>query len=65
VMLELAGGQESALSHQLAWRRLGVKGLDSYRHPEVGSERDGLASIHRSIGGGQGVDMRKVPSELG
>ena len=24
-----------------------------------------LASIHRSIDGGSGVDMRKVPSELG
>jgi GntR family transcriptional regulator/MocR family aminotransferase len=42
VMLELAGGDESALSRQLAWRRLGVEGLDSYRHPEIGSERDGL-----------------------
>jgi GntR family transcriptional regulator/MocR family aminotransferase len=27
VMLELAGGDESALSRQLAWRRLGVRGL--------------------------------------
>jgi GntR family transcriptional regulator/MocR family aminotransferase len=42
VMLELAGGGESALSRQLAWRRLGVRGLDSYRHPEVGDNRDGL-----------------------
>ena len=42
VMLELAGGDESALSRQLAWRRLGVEGLDLYRHPEIGSERDGL-----------------------
>jgi GntR family transcriptional regulator / MocR family aminotransferase len=42
VMLELADGDESALSRQLAWRRLGVRGLDSYRHPEVGDNRDGL-----------------------
>ena len=42
VMLELAGGDESALSRQRAWRRLGVEGLDLYRHPETGSERDGL-----------------------
>ena len=42
VMLELAGGDEGALSRQLAWRRLGVEGLDLYRHPEIGSERDGL-----------------------
>jgi GntR family transcriptional regulator/MocR family aminotransferase len=42
VMLKLAGGDESALSRRLAWRRLGVTGLDFYRHPEVGSERDGL-----------------------
>jgi GntR family transcriptional regulator / MocR family aminotransferase len=42
VMLELAGGGASARSRQLAWRRLGVKGLDYFRHPEVDSERDGL-----------------------
>jgi len=42
VMLELAGGDESALSRQRAWRGLGVEGLDRYRHPEIGSERDGL-----------------------
>ena len=42
VMLELADGDESALSRQRAWRRLGVRGLDTYRHPEIGSERDGL-----------------------
>lgn len=42
VMLELADGDESALSRQLGWRRLGVKGLDSYRHPEAGTTRDGL-----------------------
>ena len=42
VMLELAGGQGSALSRQRAWRRLGVEGLDLYRHPEATRERDGL-----------------------
>jgi GntR family transcriptional regulator/MocR family aminotransferase len=42
VMLELAGADESALCRQLAWRRMGVAGLDRYRHPEAGSERDGL-----------------------
>ena len=42
VMLELADGDEGALSRQRAWRRLGVEGLDLYRHPESGSERDGL-----------------------
>ena len=42
VMLELADGDESALSRQRAWRRLAVEGLDRYRHPEIGSERDGL-----------------------
>jgi GntR family transcriptional regulator/MocR family aminotransferase len=42
VMLELADGDESALSRQLAWRRLGVEGLDRYRHPEFGGERNGL-----------------------
>jgi GntR family transcriptional regulator / MocR family aminotransferase len=42
VMLELAGGDESATSHQFPWRRLGVRGLDFYRHPEIDSERDGL-----------------------
>jgi len=41
VMLEL-GGNESALSGQLAWRRLGVEGLDFFRHPEVDNERDGV-----------------------
>ena len=34
---ELAGGQESALCRQRAWRRLGVEGLDLYRHPETDS----------------------------
>ena len=42
VMLELAGADESALCRQRAWRRLGVEGLDLYRHPEAGSERNGL-----------------------
>ncbi len=42
VMLELAGGDESALSRRLAWRQLGVEGLDLYRHPEIGNERNGL-----------------------
>ncbi|BBX33256.1 GntR family transcriptional regulator [Mycolicibacterium mageritense DSM 44476 = CIP 104973] len=42
VMIELADGAESALSRQLAWRRLGVEGLDRYRHPEADTERDGL-----------------------
>jgi GntR family transcriptional regulator/MocR family aminotransferase len=41
-MLELAGSDESALSLQRAWRRLGVVGLDRYRHPEADSERNGL-----------------------
>jgi GntR family transcriptional regulator/MocR family aminotransferase len=42
VMLELTGGDESALSGQLAWRRLGVEGLDFFRHPEADDDRDGL-----------------------
>jgi GntR family transcriptional regulator / MocR family aminotransferase len=42
VMLELAGGDESSLSRQLPWRRLGVEGLDSFRHPEIATDRDGL-----------------------
>jgi GntR family transcriptional regulator/MocR family aminotransferase len=41
VMLEIAG-DESALARRLAWRRLGVEGLDLYRHPEIGRERDGV-----------------------
>jgi GntR family transcriptional regulator/MocR family aminotransferase len=41
-MLELAGGEESELSRQLAWRRLGVMGLDQFRHPDTSSKRDGL-----------------------
>jgi GntR family transcriptional regulator/MocR family aminotransferase len=42
VMLEVAGGGESALSRQRVWRRLGVQGLDHYRNPEIGCEQDGL-----------------------
>jgi GntR family transcriptional regulator/MocR family aminotransferase len=42
VMIELAGGGESALAPQPGWRGLGVEGLDLYRHPEIGGERDGL-----------------------
>jgi GntR family transcriptional regulator / MocR family aminotransferase len=42
VLLELAEADESALSRQRAWRRLGVDGLDVFRHPEAGSKRDGL-----------------------
>jgi GntR family transcriptional regulator/MocR family aminotransferase len=42
VMLELAGADESALSRRRAWRRLGVDGLDIFRHPEAGSTRDGI-----------------------
>jgi GntR family transcriptional regulator/MocR family aminotransferase len=42
VLLELAGDGESALPRQLAWRKLGVKVLDSYRHPDVHSETGGL-----------------------
>ena len=42
VMLELAGADESALSRQRAWRRLGVDGLDVFRHPEADSKRNGL-----------------------
>jgi GntR family transcriptional regulator/MocR family aminotransferase len=41
VMLEL-GGDESALAGHAAWRRLGVEGLDLYRHPEIGNDRDGI-----------------------
>jgi GntR family transcriptional regulator / MocR family aminotransferase len=42
VMLELEGGDETALARQPAWRRLGVEGMDLYRHPEAGNERDGI-----------------------
>jgi GntR family transcriptional regulator/MocR family aminotransferase len=41
VMLELAG-DESAQARRLAWRRLGVEGLDLYRHPDIGHDRDGV-----------------------
>jgi GntR family transcriptional regulator/MocR family aminotransferase len=42
VMLEFAGGDESAQARRVAWRRLGVEPLDLYRHPEIGHERDGV-----------------------
>jgi GntR family transcriptional regulator/MocR family aminotransferase len=42
VMVELAGGGESAVCCQLAWRRLGVEGLDRYRHPDAGGGQNGL-----------------------
>jgi GntR family transcriptional regulator/MocR family aminotransferase len=42
VTLEIAGDDESELARQLAWRRLGVEGLDWFRHPDTGSDRDGL-----------------------
>jgi GntR family transcriptional regulator/MocR family aminotransferase len=42
VMLELAGGEESELSGHLAWRRLGVEGLDRFRHPDTTTKQDGL-----------------------
>jgi GntR family transcriptional regulator/MocR family aminotransferase len=42
VMLELAEADESALCRQRGWRRLGVRGLDMYRHPEGSSKRNGL-----------------------
>jgi GntR family transcriptional regulator/MocR family aminotransferase len=42
VMLELAGFDESVLSRERPWRRLGVAALDRYRHPESGSERNGF-----------------------
>jgi GntR family transcriptional regulator/MocR family aminotransferase len=42
VMLELADGDDSALCHQREWRRLGVEGLDFFRHPEVDHDRDGM-----------------------
>lgn len=41
VMLELTGG-ESVQARRPAWRRLGVEGLDLYRHPDIGHDRDGL-----------------------
>lgn len=42
VMLEPAGDGETTLCHQLAWRRLGVEGLDFLHHPEGRSRRSGL-----------------------
>lgn len=42
VLLELAEDDASVLRRQQAWRRLGVEGLDRYRHPESVSRRNGL-----------------------
>jgi GntR family transcriptional regulator / MocR family aminotransferase len=42
VLLQFDEADESALSRQRAWRRLGVESLDRYRHPEACSERNGL-----------------------
>lgn len=42
VMLEFRGGDSSALARRREWRRLGVEGLDLYRHPEGARDRDGL-----------------------
>lgn len=42
VMLELGEADASVLCRQRAWRRLGVRGLDLYRHPEDDSRRNGL-----------------------
>jgi GntR family transcriptional regulator / MocR family aminotransferase len=42
ITLELAGGDCSAVARQPPWRRLGVRGLDTYRRPETGGGRDGL-----------------------
>ncbi|MEM6108326.1 PLP-dependent aminotransferase family protein [Mycobacterium sp. 050272] len=42
VLLELSGSDESVLCGQRAWRRLGVEGLDLFRHPEDDSKRNGL-----------------------
>jgi GntR family transcriptional regulator / MocR family aminotransferase len=42
VLLEFRDADESTLCQQRAWRRLGVAGLDRYRHPQGDSERNGL-----------------------
>jgi len=42
LVLELADGDESGLARQLAWSRLGVVGLESFRHPDAAKRRDGL-----------------------
>jgi GntR family transcriptional regulator/MocR family aminotransferase len=42
VMMEQVGGDRDVLSGQRGWRRLGVEGLDLFRHPESGSDRDGV-----------------------
>jgi GntR family transcriptional regulator/MocR family aminotransferase len=42
VVLQLAGGRESALAARPPWRRLAVEGLDLYRHPGGDGDRDGV-----------------------
>ena len=42
VLLELPGGQESAVARRAPWRRLSVEPLDMFRHPESTSDRDGV-----------------------
>ena len=42
VLVELAGGNESAVSRQSAWQRLAVEGLATFRHPDTEANRDGL-----------------------
>jgi GntR family transcriptional regulator/MocR family aminotransferase len=42
VVLQLAGGGESALAARPPWRRLAVEGLDLYRRPDGDADRDGL-----------------------
>ena len=44
VLLEVADADESELAGTRVWRRLGVRGLDYYRHPESTSTRDGLVA---------------------
>ena len=43
VLVELAGGNESAVSRQSAWQRLAVEGLATFLHPDTEANRDGLA----------------------
>jgi GntR family transcriptional regulator/MocR family aminotransferase len=42
VLLEIDGADESELCRQRAWRRMGVEGLDRFRHPDADSTRNGL-----------------------
>lgn len=42
VLLHLAGGNESAVAQEPAWRNLAVEGLALYRHPGADVDRDGL-----------------------